>query len=229
MNRSPLLKGEQQEGYGNAQNSPLTGAKPGSSAASLQVPVPLADSSVMARYLIDAGISRFTVRAFATGMLSALGHSPTIAISGFEGEISLGADSLDGASLRLKIKADSLAVQDQVSDKDRREMESQMKETVLATSRFPEIVYECASVTGNWPAEGQAVVALNGTLTLRGVARTVLISARLTNMGTLLRASGEFALSQSAFEIPPVSAVGGTLRIKDELKFTFDIAARKQS
>lgn len=183
----------------------------------------------MASYLIDPGISRFTLRAFATGMLSALGHSPTIAISDFEGEIGLGADSLEGASLRLKIRAESLAVQDQISDKDRREMESQMKDTVLATSRFPEVLYECTSITGNWPSEGQAVVALHGTLTLRGISRTVPISARLTAMGTLLRASGEFAISQSAFAIPPVSAVGGTLRIKDELKFTFDIAARKQS
>lgn len=211
------------------QNNPPIGARTGGAAASHQVPVQLVNSSAMARYLIDAGISRFTLRAFATGLLSALGHSPTIAISDFEGEIRLGADSLDGASLRLKIKADSLSVQDQISDKDRREMEGQMKELVLATSRFPEILYECASVTGNWPSEGQALVVLNGTLSLRGITRPALISARLTIMGSLLRASGEFAISQSAFEIPPVSAVGGTLRVKDEVKFTFDIAARKQS
>jgi polyisoprenoid-binding protein YceI len=217
------------ERYGNVQNNPLTEAKSGGLSTSSRAPVQLVSSPSPARYLIDAGISRFTLRAFATGMLSALGHSPTISISDFEGEIRMAAESFDGASLRLKIKADSLAVQDQISDKDRREMESQMKEPILATSRFPEIVYECTSVSGSYSADAQSSVVLNGSLSLRGVTRRLSINARLITMGTLLRASGDFSINQSDYEIPPVSAVGGTLRIKDELKFTFDIAARKQS
>jgi hypothetical protein len=32
----------------------------------------------------------------------------------------------------------------------------------------------------------------------------------------------------SDFEIRPVSAAGGTIKLKDELKLSFDIAARKQ-
>jgi hypothetical protein len=45
----------------------------------------------------------------------------------------------------------------------------------------------------------------------------------------LLRAFGEVSLRQSDYNIKPVSAVGGGLKVKDEVKFTFDIAARKQA
>ena len=43
-----------------------------------------------------------------------------------------------------------------------------------------------------------------------------------------VRASGEFSLLQSNYGIPPVSVAGGALKLKDELKFAFDIVARKQ-
>ncbi len=36
-------------------------------------------------YIIEAQGSTFTVRAFATGLLSALGHDPTIALPEFDG------------------------------------------------------------------------------------------------------------------------------------------------
>jgi polyisoprenoid-binding protein YceI len=186
------------------------------------------DRSAVDLYVIDPGISRFTVRAFATGLLSALGHSPTIGIRDFEGEVRLPPDSLEGARLHLKIQAASLAVQDQISDKDRREMERQMKEDVLEVARFPEIVYECSQVSGSRSTPGQFTVTLDGQLTLCGVTRNQPVEARVNITGNMLRAGGEFAIRQSDYGIKPVSAVGGTLKLKDELKLAFDVAARKQ-
>ena len=45
--------------------------------------------------------------------------------------------------------------------------------------------------------------------------------------GDSLRANGEFTLRQTDFNIKPASAVGGTIKLKDELKFTFDIIATR--
>ena len=42
------------------------------------------------RFVIDDRASRFTVRAFATGILSAMGHNPTIGIRDFSGEANFG-------------------------------------------------------------------------------------------------------------------------------------------
>ncbi len=47
-------------------------------------------------------------------------------------------------------------------------------------------------------------------------------------MGEMLRANGSFAVLQSDYRIQPVSVAGGTLKLKDELKFEFDIAARRR-
>ena len=188
----------------------------------IQDPVDEAKSA-LDRYIIDPRISRFTVRAFATGLLSALGHSPTIRIKDFQGEVHYAPDLLEGAGLSLRIDVRSLSVQDQISDKDRREMERQMNEEVLETTRFPEIVYECSRVSGT-----EGTVTLEGQLTMHGVTRNEPVEARFYTMGNLLKAAGEFTVRQTDYNIKLVSAVAGTLRLKDELKLAFDIAARKQ-
>ena len=68
---------------------------------------------------------------------------------------------------------------------------------------------------------------LNGELTLHGVTLNQAVSARATLKGEMLRAAGEFSVRQTDYEIRPVSAAGGTVKLKDELKFSFDITARK--
>lgn len=65
---------------------------------------------------------------------------------------------------------------------------------------------------------------MNGELMLHGFQRS---SVRIAVNGDVLRATGDFSVRQSDYEIRPVSAVGGTIKLKDELKFSFDIAARK--
>ena len=180
-------------------------------------------------YAINSVISRFTVKVTATGLLSAFGHSPTIQIRDLKGEILFNSQAVEQSSLHLVVRADSLSVADNITDKDRREIESQMREQVLETSKYAEIAYDSHSVSAQNPANGQIDVVLTGNLTLHGVTRLQKIPARITVNGDLLRAFGEFSLRQSDYNINPVSAVGGGLKVKDEVTFNFDIAARKQS
>lgn len=179
-------------------------------------------------YSIDPGISRFTVRAFASGMFSAFGHNPTLAIRDFDGEARFSPEALDEARLVLKIKAQSLAVTDNMSDKDRRELERTMNEEVLESARYPEIVFESTKVSANKAGDGQFFVNLLGTLTLHGVSNNQAVSAQISLTGDLLRAHGEFTILQSAYGMKPVSVAGGALKVKDELKCSFDIVARKK-
>lgn len=170
------------------------------------------------------------VRAFATGLLSSFGHNPTIAIPDFQGEVNFTADNLDDASLRIVVQAASLTVTDDISSKDRQEIERRMQDEVLETDGFSEISYECDRVSSIQKiSEGQYAVTLKGELVLHGVSQTLPVTARVTIKGETLRAMGDFSIRQSEYEIRPVSAAGGTVKLKDELKFTFDITARKQS
>lgn len=179
------------------------------------------------RYRIDPGRSRFMVKAFATGMLSAFAHNPTIAIRDFTGEVEFSPDAPEQSSLSIRIQSGSLEVTDEVSDKDRRDIERQISEDVLETERYPEIVFESTAVSADRVA-GQYRAKIKGDVTLRGVTRACEITSQIIAGPDTLRAHGEFPLKQSDFNIKPVSAVGGTIKLKDELKFNFDIVANKQ-
>lgn len=187
----------------------------------------LEDATV--RYLIDAKSSQFVVQAFSTGLLSAFAHNPKIAIRSFEGDLwfTLSGGMLQDAGMQVCVQADSLEIIDDISNKDRQEIQSRLREEILEADSFPEIVYECSRVTAS--GTGNSFwAALAGNLTLRGLTRPQPISAKVMLNGSSLRASGEFTLRQSAFGIAPVTAAGGTIRLKDELKFSFEIIAKSQ-
>ena len=177
------------------------------------------------RYRIDAGQSRFVVRGSADGLLSMFGHDPVIAIRGFGGDARFVPGTLDEASLLMLVQADSLAVVGNVSDKDRREMERAMREDLLEIARYPEIVFMSTSVSASRTGEGQYQARITGKLSLHGVTREHSIDARLMIGDSGLRAQGEFPLRQTDYDIKPVSIAGGTLKLKDELHFSFDIVA----
>jgi len=98
-------------------------------------------------------MSRFTVRGFAGGLLSGLGHNPVVAVRDFAGDAHWDPAGPQRASLRLRIRATALAVRNDINDKDRREMERVMREEVLETDKYPEIAFESTSASANpkWP------------------------------------------------------------------------------
>jgi polyisoprenoid-binding protein YceI len=192
------------------------------------LPTAGAPEATKVRYVIDPGGSTFIVRAFATGMLSAFAHNPTIAIPDFQGEVQFTSSALEEASLRIVAQAASLKVTDDISARDRQEIERRMHDEILEADGFAEIIYECDRVASIQKiSEGQYAVTLNGELALHGVTRTQPVSARVTIKGETLRAAGEFTLRLSDSEIGPVSAAGGAVKLKDELKLSFDMSARK--
>jgi polyisoprenoid-binding protein YceI len=128
----------------------------------------------------------------------------------------------------MKIRANSLEVTDDIRSSDRKEMESTMNRDVLQSSKFPEISFESTVASAELLSEGRYRVALRGKLTLRGVTRDIPLAAQVAVTGDELRASGDFSILQSEFGIRQVSVAGGALKLKDELKFTFNIVSRKQ-
>jgi polyisoprenoid-binding protein YceI len=179
-------------------------------------------------YVMDTRASQFTVQVFSGGLLSAFGHSPTIAIRDFSGEAQVDPDDPEQSSLKVTIKAASLAVKDDISDKDRREIERMMQEEILETSAYSEIVYECSNIAATKAGEGQYSVTLNGDLTMHGVTRPQAVPARVALTGDSLRAFGTFSLLQTDYDLKLVTIAGGALKVKDELKFSFNILARKK-
>jgi polyisoprenoid-binding protein YceI len=166
------------------------------------------------------------VKAFAGGVFSALAHDHNIAIHEFSGEAQFTFGTVEPASLQLKIRSGSLAVTDKVSASDRQKIEASMRDEVLEAGKYPEIVFKSTSVSAFRTGEGQYQARITGELTLHGATRPLTITAQLGFGDSVLRASGGFSLKQSSFGIKPASVAGGTVRVKDELKFTFEIVAK---
>jgi polyisoprenoid-binding protein YceI len=180
---------------------------------------------VTASYRFDPTRGRFTAQAFATGLLSMFGHSPTFTVRDYGGTVAFEDERIDHLRLDLTVPAGSLAVTDDVKPADRREIEERMRAEVLETPAFPEIGYRAAAVASERVEQGRYRVTLDGTLTLHGVARPHRVEAELAVFGDGVRLRGETGVRMSEFNIRPVTAVGGTIRLKDEVRLTFDLAA----
>lgn len=180
-----------------------------------------------ARYRLDPANSRFTVQAFAAGMLSFLGHNPTFAVGDWSGEVRLDPATAEDAWLRVTVRAESLTLLDKVSAGDRRQIEEAMRRDALETAAYQEIAFESTEIAAG-PATGdERPLRIIGQMSLHGIVRPRQMDARLTVYTDGVRLAGEFSLSQSEYRMRPVVALGGTLKLKDLLRVVFNVVGWK--
>ena len=174
-------------------------------------------------YTIDAEQSEFMVHASVGGLFSAFGHNHNIAIKDISGQTEFTDGTVIPASLRMKIRADSLKVTDKVSDSDRESIEKTMRDQVLETGKFPEITFKSTTIEVIKKSDNQFQGNIWGDLTLHGVTHNIFIKSQLTFEQKAVRARGEFSLKMTDYSIKPPSVAGGTITVKDTLKFNFNI------
>jgi len=63
---------------------------------------------------------------------------------------------------------------------------------------------------------------------MQGESREQIVPAGAVFTGDSLRAFGTFSLRQTDYELKLASVAGGALKVKDELKGSFNILARKK-
>jgi polyisoprenoid-binding protein YceI len=180
------------------------------------------------RYVIDTRASQFTVQAFASGLISVIAHSPKLAIRDWAGEASAADDDLRDLSLNVHLKTDSLEVLDEIRDSDKRELRRVMNEEVLETARFPEVVFKSTDSQATKLGDALYRVNVRGRLTLHGVSNEHSFAAQVSLGADTARAYGEFSVSQTQYDMHIASIAGGNLKLRDELKLTYYVVARKQ-
>lgn len=182
--------------------------------------------SAVVRYAIDKKASQFTVQAFASGLISVVAHSPKIAMRDWSGEVTFIPDTLQNAKLKVTIQAGSLEVLDELRESDRRDLHRAMFEEVLEIRNFPAVTFESSTISAEKKTESQYRVNVSGLLSLHGVTNSHTFFAQVAFGVDTFRAYGEFTLLQSDYGIQIASIAGGTLKLQDELKFTFYVVAR---
>ena len=180
------------------------------------------------RYRIDPSKSTFMVRAFAGGLLWFKGKDHFIAVRDFGGEVTLTEGTIVPATLQMTIKSDSLVeTRDIFTEQEKQIINKELREIVLQPDKYPEITFKSTNITGKLNSTGQFETRIDGDLTLHGVTRRITIPADVTVSGSDLRARGDFSVERSDFSVKATSAVHGLVRVRDKLKFTFDISAHR--
>jgi polyisoprenoid-binding protein YceI len=181
--------------------------------AGLAIAACFCSDALAAKRSFDLKHSMLRVRVFKTGLFSALGHDHEIEAPLAQGELDDGANP----SVSLRAETARLRVADPgVSEKDRAEIQKTMQGIqVLDIASFPEIRFASATVT---PA-GASRWNVTGNLSLHGQTHSVNVDVTLKD-GVY---RGSAAFKQSEFGIKPVSAVGGTVKVKDEVKIEFEV------
>jgi polyisoprenoid-binding protein YceI len=184
-------------------------------------------SSETVRYQIDAGQSKFMVTASRGGLAWFKGHSHHIAVRDFSGEADVSLNVINPASLQMTIRSDSLEeTSDVFTPQQKQIINKELDEIVLESAKYPEITFKSTDVKGEF-VNGAFQAKIGGEMTLHGVTRRVVIPATVTVSGDNLRARGEFEINRKKFKVNATNAFHGFVRIKHELKFTFDIVAHR--
>jgi polyisoprenoid-binding protein YceI len=162
---------------------------------------------------VDPARSKLTVHVGKAGMFSAFGHEHDITAPVFAGTVR-GQESVE-----FSVDARQMKVADaDVSEKDRAEIQTTMLgPEVLDAARFPEIKFRSTAVdrgTNEWRVRGE--------LMLHGQTRAIVLSVKQAGD----RYTGTSTFKQTDFGIKPVSAGGGSVKVKDEVTVTFDIALK---
>lgn len=174
------------------------------------------------RHEFGPGSGRLLVRTGRTGLGRRAGHDLTIEVTRWSAEALVDVADPGGSAVSAEIDAASLEVREgtggvkPLTDSDRAEIGRTMREEILDAASHPSITFRSTRVAGTPEA-----FTVEGDLTIMDQARPVTIRAEVT--GGRLR--GHATVAQTDWGIKPYSAFFGALRLADEVRVEFDLAA----
>lgn len=195
------------------------------------------DAAGVAIYRIDPQTSDVRLLVFRDGVLSTFGHNHVVSLKDFTGTIHL-QPKLAQSRVELDIPVDRLIVDDaaarrqegpdfasEPSKDDAAGTRTNMLSTALLNAgRFPAI-----KVTGtSGPVDAQNSAVLDLSVQLVGQQIKLTLPATLKLEGDQLEASGEVELSHKQLGLKPFSALLGSLRVAEQMKFKYRIRAHKE-
>lgn len=188
----------------------------------------LASSAIAAEYAVDAKASSVTFHVGKAGVLSAAGHEHDVEATGYSGTVTFDPKAAEGSKLVLEFPSKGLkVVASKEPEGDAPKVQAAMEgPECLDVAKYPTITFKSTKAAAKAGAEGSWDVSLTGDLTLHGTTKPLTIPVALTLKGDTLTAKGKATIKQTDFGMKPVSAAGGTVKVKDELEMAFSIVAK---
>jgi polyisoprenoid-binding protein YceI len=191
----------------------------------------------VATYRIDPKTSDVRLLVYRDGVLSTFGHNHTVSLNDFTGSIRL-QPKLAQSRVELEIPVDRLAVDDAAArGREGPDFASQPSEGDIAGTRanmlsaalLNAMQFPAIKVVGtSGPVDAANSAMLDLTVQIVGREIKLALPATLKLEGDQLEAAGEADLSHKQLGLKPFSALLGSLRVADQMKFKYRIRARKE-
>jgi len=189
-------------------------------------------------YRIDPKASDIHLLVYRDGVLSTFGHNHVVSLKDFTGTIHL-LPNLSQSRVELQIQVDQLIVDDaEVRRLEGEDFANQPSKDDIAATRNNMLgnallnanQFSTITVIGtSGPVDANNSAMLDLTVQLVGRKIEVTIPSTLKLEGDRLEASGTADLSHKQLGLKPFSALLGTLRVADQMKFKYRIHARKET
>jgi polyisoprenoid-binding protein YceI len=176
-------------------------------------------------YSLNGNSGKMSVYTYKEGLLSKLAHDLLIDVKNFKVNLNVPEAGFTSGSLEVELQADSLKVDcamkegerqpDTLKEKDIADIEKDLAKKVLHPDKYPTVNFCSKEIQ-----EKEGGYHVSGDLSLHGVTKTVAFDID-TNGDNL---KGKFSILQKDYGVKPFKALMGTLRIKNEISFAFDLS-----
>jgi polyisoprenoid-binding protein YceI len=170
--------------------------------------------------IAPGGQNKISLEVEKTGLYKGKKHQ--FNFPGFQGKLVFDEQAPANSQVDLKIDAGAIVCLDTwMSPKDKQKVQEYAVKDMLAVSRFPEIRFTSTKVI----AKGSNHFDVEGTLTIRGIGKPVVLQAELKPGGMMIE--GKSLVKITSYGMKPPSAALGAIGTKDEMTALFSVAAVK--
>ena len=195
----------------------------------LVVAVDRATAQSSQEYRVDSVASTVTINVGRAGLFAFAGHDHEVSAPAIHGAVFLDSEDISRSRLTLQFDAAAMKVtgRGEPADDVAEVQRVMLSDRVLDVQRHASITFESDRISVRQRSSDQMRLQVDGRLTLRGATRAVSVPVDVRLSADRLTATGTTTLRQTTFGISPVTAVAGTVRVKDEVSIVFTIVARR--
>jgi polyisoprenoid-binding protein YceI len=180
-------------------------------------------------YVVVPGQSQALIQVGKAGLFKFAGHEHEVAAPVAAGQVVADESDLARSSVSLTFQASALRVtgRGEPADDVPKVQEKMLGPEALDVARHPTITFHSTAVSGRASGPQGWDVQVEGDLTLHGVTRRVTLPLHVARTGDTLSVTGQTVIRHTDYGMKPIS-VAGVVKVKNELRLDFRIAARAQ-
>jgi polyisoprenoid-binding protein YceI len=166
-----------------------------------------------------------------SGVFGFAGHTHEVIAPAISGKIRFDEQRIEQAAIELTFDASALRVspKDEPPEDVPKVQETMLGDKVLDVAKNPTIIYRSRRITVEARNGSRMRLRVAGELTLHGVTRPIEGPVNVNLSDDQLTGSGTLIVRQTNFDIKPVSAGLGSVKVKDEVTVSYTFTAQRES